>query len=56
MATLSEMLHALIPPTQRQTAAEVTEALDLGSGDRVGKRSGFLIMLTLAGIIAIAAC
>jgi uncharacterized hydrophobic protein (TIGR00271 family) len=54
MATLSEMLHALIPPTQRQTAAEVTEALDLGSGDRVGKRSGFLIMLTLAGIIAIA--
>ena len=48
------MLHALIPPTQRQTAAEVTEALDLGSGDRVGKRSGFLIMLTLAGIIAIA--
>lgn len=54
MATLSEMLQALIPPTQRQTAAEVTEALDLGSGDRAGKRSGFLIMLTLAGIIAIA--
>ena len=48
------MLHSLIPPTQRQTAAEVTEALDLGSGDRAGKRSGFLIMLTLAGIIAIA--
>lgn len=48
------MLQALIPPTQRQTAAEVTEALDLGSGDRAGKRSGFLIMLTLAGIIAIA--
>lgn len=54
MATLSEMLRALIPPTQRQTAAEVTEALDLGSGDRAGKRSGFLIMLTLAAIIAIA--
>ncbi|MDR7190958.1 MULTISPECIES: TIGR00341 family protein [Microbacterium] len=54
MATLSGMLQALIPPTQRQTAAEVTEALDLGSGDRAGKRSGFLIMLTLAGIIAIA--
>ncbi|MGN8553155.1 UNVERIFIED_CONTAM: TIGR00341 family protein [Microbacterium sp. SLM126] len=32
----------------------MTEALDLGSGDRVGKRSGFLIMLTLAGIVAIA--
>ena len=54
MATLSEVLHSLIPPTQRQTAAEVTEALDLGSGDRAGKRSGFLIMLTLAGVIAIA--
>lgn len=54
MATLSDALHALIPPTQRQTAAEVTEALDLGSGDRAGKRSGFLIMLTLAGVIAIA--
>ncbi|MGN6219480.1 MAG: TIGR00341 family protein [Microbacterium sp.] len=54
MATPSEMLRNLIPPTQRQTAAEVTEALDLGSGDRAGKRSGFLIMLVLAGIIAIA--
>jgi uncharacterized hydrophobic protein (TIGR00271 family) len=54
MATLSQMLQTLIPATQRQTAADVTEALDLGSGDRVGKRSGFLIMLTLAGIIAIA--
>lgn len=48
------MLHSLVPPSQRQTAAEVTEALDLGSGDRAGKRSGFLIMLTLAGVIAIA--
>lgn len=54
MATLSAMLQSLIPPTQRQTASEVTEALDLGSGDRAGKRSGFLIMLTLAGIVAIA--
>jgi uncharacterized hydrophobic protein (TIGR00271 family) len=54
MATPSQMLKALIPATQRQTAAEVTEALDLGSGDTVGKRSGFLIMLTLAGIVAIA--
>lgn len=54
MATLPQMLQALIPPTQRQTAAEVTEALDLGSGDVAGKRSGFLIMLTLAGIVAIA--
>lgn len=54
MATLPQLLRTLIPATQRQTAAEVTEALDLGSGDRAGKRSGFLIMLTLAGIIAIA--
>lgn len=48
------MLQTLIPATQRQTAAEVTEALDLGSGDRAGKRSGFLIMLALSGIIATA--
>lgn len=54
MATLSGALKTLIPPTQRQTSAEVNEALDLGSGDRAGKRSGFLIMLTLAGVIAIA--
>ncbi|MBD3942976.1 TIGR00341 family protein [Microbacterium sp. NEAU-LLC] len=47
-------MKALIPLTQRQTADEVTEALDLGSGDRAGKRSGFLIMLILAAIIAIA--
>ncbi len=54
MATVSGILGTLVPPSQRQTAADVTEALDLGSGDRVGKRSGFLIMLTLAGIVAIA--
>ncbi|MFH8250234.1 TIGR00341 family protein [Microbacterium sp. B2969] len=48
------MLHTLVPPSQRQTADEVAAAIDLGSGDRGGKRSGFLIMLTLAGIIAIA--
>jgi uncharacterized hydrophobic protein (TIGR00341 family) len=54
MATMSDMMRSLIPQTQRQTAAEVTEALDLGSGDRVGKRSGFLIMLVLSGIVAIA--
>lgn len=54
MATVSHVLGALIPPTQRQTAADVVETLDLGSGDRRGKRSGFLIMLTLAGIVAIA--
>jgi len=52
MARFTDMIRALIPVTQRQTAAEVTEALDLGAGDRAGKRSGFLIMLILAGIIA----
>ncbi|MBW9094880.1 TIGR00341 family protein [Microbacterium jejuense] len=54
MTTPSNVLRNLIPPTQRQTAAEVTEALDLGSGDRAGKRSGFLIMLVLSAIVAIA--
>lgn len=54
MAKLSAMLRTLIPPTQRLTAAEVAGLLDLSTGDRAGKRSGFLIMLTLAGIIAIA--
>jgi len=32
---------------------DVRDALDLGRGDVVGKRSGFLIMLVLSGIIAI---
>lgn len=54
MTTVSQVVGALIPPSQRQTAADVVEMLDLGSGDRAGKRSGFLIMLTLAGIVAIA--
>ncbi|TDN92227.1 TIGR00341 family protein [Microbacterium sp. BK668] len=54
MNTPSSLVHVLIPPAQRQSAAEVTEALDLGAGDKVSKRSGFLIMLTLAGVIAIA--
>lgn len=54
MTSVPGMLRTLIPLTQRQSADEVAAAIDLGSGDKTAKRSGFLIMLTLAGIIAIA--
>jgi uncharacterized hydrophobic protein (TIGR00271 family) len=50
MATL---LRNLIPEAQRQPATTVRDALDLGYGDHGAKRSGFLIMLVLSGIIAI---
>jgi uncharacterized hydrophobic protein (TIGR00271 family) len=48
------LTQKIIPPTQRQPVEALNDALDLGYGDTVGKRSGFLIMLTLAGTIAIA--
>lgn len=51
---MSRLTQTLIPPSQRQTAAEMSDALDLGYGDLASKRSGFLIMLTLSGMIAIA--
>lgn len=51
---MSRLTQTLIPPSQRQTAAEMSDALDLGYGDLSSKRSGFLIMLTLSGMIAIA--
>jgi uncharacterized hydrophobic protein (TIGR00271 family) len=50
MATL---LHTLIPDAQRQPVEGVRDALDLGYGDPVAKRTGFLIMLVLSAIIAI---
>ncbi|MHC3000473.1 TIGR00341 family protein [Microbacterium sp. HJ5] len=46
--------QTLIPPAQRQTVQALTDALDLGYGDKQSKRTGFLIMLTLAALIAIA--
>jgi uncharacterized hydrophobic protein (TIGR00271 family) len=51
---MSGLTQTLIPPAQRQTVEELTDALDLGYGDKLSKRTGFLIMLTLAGLIAIA--
>jgi uncharacterized hydrophobic protein (TIGR00271 family) len=51
---MSRLTEALIPSSKRQTAVEVGDALDLDSGAAGSKRSGFLIMLTLAGVIAIA--
>ncbi len=51
---MSHLTQTLIPASQRQPIEALQDALDLGSGDKVGKRTGFLIMLTLAGMIAIA--
>ncbi len=51
---MSRFTQTLIPPSQRQPVEALNDALDLSYGDKVGKRTGFLIMLTLAGTIAIA--
>ena len=51
---MAGVIGTLFPPTQRQPVDDVAEALDLGRGDVVAKRTGFLIMLVLAGVIAIA--
>jgi len=51
---MSRLTRSLIPPTQRQPVDYLNDSLDLDHGDVVSKRSGFLIMLTLSGIIAIA--
>src|SRR6478735_7863142 len=51
---MSRFTQTLIPPSQRQTIDGLNDALDLSHGDALSKRTGFLIMLTLAGLIAIA--
>lgn len=51
---MTALIRTLIPPSQRQPIDTLQDALDLGSGDTVSKRTGFLIMLSLAGMIAIA--
>ncbi len=51
---MSAFTQTLIPPAQRQSVEALNEALDLSHGDALSKRTGFLIMLTLAGTIAIA--
>ncbi|MBF6160487.1 DUF389 domain-containing protein [Nocardia cyriacigeorgica] len=45
-------MNLLIPSSQRRTLDELTDRLDLGTGETTTKRSAFWIMLTLSGIIA----
>ncbi len=42
----------LLPPAQRRTLEELTDDLDLRSGDHAAKASAFWTMLTLSAIIA----
>ncbi|MBB2974933.1 putative hydrophobic protein (TIGR00271 family) [Microbacterium endophyticum] len=51
---MSSLSQFLLPDSQRQSVDDVRDALDLTRGDAVGKRSGFLIMLILSGVIAVA--
>ena len=51
---MAGLTQTLIPPSQRQPIEALNDALDLSYGDKVGKHTGFLIMLTLSGMIAIA--
>lgn len=44
----------LIPDTQRRTLDEITDRLDLSTGDSSSKRSAFWLMLVLSGTIAVA--
>lgn len=44
----------VFPASQRRGLAELTEDLDLTSGDRVAKRSAFWMMLLLSAVIAAA--
>ncbi|WP_137843805.1 TIGR00341 family protein [Microbacterium sp. 2FI] len=50
---MSRLTRTLIPPAQRQPIEALNDALDLGYGDALAKRTGFLIMLVLSAIIAI---
>lgn len=51
---MSRLTEALIPPSQRLSADELHDALNLGAGEVGRKRSAFLIMLVLSAIIAAA--
>ncbi|WP_353827098.1 TIGR00341 family protein [Agromyces sp. SYSU T0242] len=48
------MRELLLPPVTRNPVEDLLDQLDLDSGERVGKRSGFIIMLILSGVIATA--
>lgn len=51
---MSRLTQTLIPRSQRLSAEALDDAVNLSAGDTLSKRSGFLIMLTLSGVIAIA--
>ena len=46
-------LGALVPESQRRDLPEVTDRLDLDSGETRAKRSAFWVMLVLSGTIAV---
>ena len=50
---MSRLTRTLIPVSQRQPAMALHDSLDLARGDKLGKRTGFLIMLVLSAIIAV---
>lgn len=49
----TRVLGVLVPPAQRRDLGELSDRLDLSSGDVRAKRSAFWAMLVLSGIIAI---
>lgn len=48
------LLRTVLPATQRRTAAELADELDLGAAGAHDKRSAFWTMLTLASVVATA--
>ncbi|KQZ09491.1 hypothetical protein ASD23_14795 [Agromyces sp. Root1464] len=51
---MSSVAGLLIPANRRNPAVELLDQLDLDHGDVRAKRTGFVIMLLLSGVIAIA--
>ncbi|HEU5242446.1 MAG TPA: TIGR00341 family protein [Ornithinibacter sp.] len=51
---LSRLRAAVLPASQRRTLDELTDDLDLRSGDARAKQSAFWVMLVLSGVIATA--
>jgi uncharacterized hydrophobic protein (TIGR00271 family) len=49
---LTGLRHRLLPPHQRRTLEELSEDLEIGSGDALAKKSAFWTMLVLSAIIA----
>lgn len=52
--SVAKLTPLLLPPEKRNPITDLLDQLDLQSGDRVPKQSGFVIMLLLSGIIATA--